>query len=83
MHLHPQIQIPNAFPAVAVECQCWSLNFIPLILQVNPQNKSQFEGISPERAFADFVFAHIILHLVVMNFIGWLVLMHLFPFTFE
>ena len=40
------------------------------IFQVNPQNKSQFEGISPERAFADFVFAHIILHLVVMNFIG-------------
>merc|ERR1712062_85427 len=41
-----------------------------LRLQVNPQNKSQFESISPERAFADFLFAHIILHLVVMNFIG-------------
>ena len=68
---------------LAVECQCSSLNFIAIILQVNPQNKSQFEGISPERAFADFVFAHIILHLVVMNFIGWLSLMHLFPFTFE
>lgn len=68
---------------LAVECQCSSLNFIAIILQVNPQNKSQFEGISPERAFADFVFAHIILHLVVMNFIGWLILMHLFPFTFE
>ena len=55
---------------LAIECQCWSLNFIAIILQVNPQNKSQFEGISPERAFADFVFAHIILHLVVMNFMG-------------
>jgi oligosaccharyltransferase complex subunit epsilon len=41
-----------------------------LRLQVNPQNKNQFYGISPERGFADFVFAHIILHIVVMNFIG-------------
>uniref|UniRef100_A0A3Q4HPL5 Dolichyl-diphosphooligosaccharide--protein glycosyltransferase subunit DAD1 n=1 Tax=Neolamprologus brichardi TaxID=32507 RepID=A0A3Q4HPL5_NEOBR len=29
-----------------------------------------FLSISPERAFADFLFAHTILHLVVMNFIG-------------
>jgi hypothetical protein len=41
-----------------------------LRLQVNPQNKSEFSGISPERAFADFVFANLVLHLVVMNFIG-------------
>ncbi|CAL4122424.1 unnamed protein product [Meganyctiphanes norvegica] len=41
-----------------------------LRLQANPQNKSQFLGISPERGFADFIFAHIILHLVVVNFIG-------------
>jgi len=41
-----------------------------LRLQVNPANKSQFAGISPERAFADFIFAHVILHLIVMNFIG-------------
>ncbi|XP_072387284.1 dolichyl-diphosphooligosaccharide--protein glycosyltransferase subunit DAD1 [Diabrotica undecimpunctata] len=41
-----------------------------LRLQVNPENKSQFSGISPERGFADFIFAHIVLHLVVMNFIG-------------
>ena len=39
-------------------------------VQVNPANKSQFAGISPERAFADFIFAHVILHLIVMNFIG-------------
>ena len=37
---------------------------------MNPSNKDVFFGISPERAFADFVFAHVILHLVVMNFIG-------------
>ena len=41
-----------------------------LRLQVNPANKSQFEKISPERAFADFIFAHVVLHLTVMNFIG-------------
>ncbi|KAG8236855.1 hypothetical protein J437_LFUL017220 [Ladona fulva] len=41
-----------------------------LRLQVNPQNKLQFTGISPERGFADFIFAHLILHLVVVNFIG-------------
>ena len=39
-------------------------------VQVNPANKSQFAGISPERAFADFIFAHVILHLIVKNFIG-------------
>ena len=42
----------------------------PIPRQVNPKNKSQFSGISPERAFADFIFAHILLHLVVINFIG-------------
>ena len=41
-----------------------------LIIQVNPANKAQFAGISHERAFADFIFAHVILHLIVMNFIG-------------
>ncbi|KAK7115458.1 hypothetical protein V1264_001316 [Littorina saxatilis] len=41
-----------------------------LRLQSNPQNKMEFTGISPERSFADFIFAHIILHLVVINFIG-------------
>ncbi len=40
------------------------------LFQINPQNRSQFETISPERAFADFIFAHIILHLVVVNFMG-------------
>ena len=41
-----------------------------LRIQVNPQNKNEFQNISPERAFADFIFAHVILHLVVINFIG-------------
>ena len=41
-----------------------------LRVQINPQNKAEFSGIGPERAFADFIFAHVILHLVVINFIG-------------
>jgi oligosaccharyltransferase complex subunit epsilon len=41
-----------------------------LRLQVNPQNKGVFGDLSNERAFADFIFAHVILHLVVVNFIG-------------
>ena len=39
-------------------------------MQVNPENKSQFGFITQERALADFIFAHVILHLVVFNFIG-------------
>ncbi|KHN73821.1 Dolichyl-diphosphooligosaccharide--protein glycosyltransferase subunit dad-1 [Toxocara canis] len=41
-----------------------------LRIQVNPENKSMFPHISPERAFADFIFAHVILHLVIANFLG-------------
>nr|CAG4652344.1 EOG090X0KAT [Triops cancriformis] len=41
-----------------------------LRLQVNPQNKTEFSKVSPERAFADFIFAHVVLHLTVVNFIG-------------
>lgn len=29
-----------------------------------------FKNVSGERAFADFIFAHVVLHLVVVNFIG-------------
>lgn len=60
----------NAFLSGFISCVGSFILGVCLRLQVNPQNKSQFDGISPERAFADFIFAHIILHLVVMNFIG-------------
>lgn len=40
-----------------------------LRIQVNPENQSQF-NVSAERAFGDFIFAHVILHLVVVNFLG-------------
>jgi len=41
-----------------------------LRIQVNPENKNLFLDISQERAFADFIIAHLLLHLVVVNFIG-------------
>ncbi|XP_060830251.1 dolichyl-diphosphooligosaccharide--protein glycosyltransferase subunit DAD1 [Bombus pascuorum] len=60
----------NSFLSGFISCvSCFVLG-VCLRLQVNPKNKSQFHGISPERGFADFIFAHVILHIVVMNFIG-------------
>ncbi|XP_076048527.1 dolichyl-diphosphooligosaccharide--protein glycosyltransferase subunit [Oratosquilla oratoria] len=60
----------NSFLSGFISCVgCFVLG-VCLRLQANPQNKQQFHSISPERGFSDFIFAHIILHLVVMNFIG-------------
>ncbi|CAH0551460.1 unnamed protein product [Brassicogethes aeneus] len=60
----------NSFLSGFISCvSCFVLG-VCLRLQVNPENKHQFAGISPERGFADFIFAHVVLHLVVMNFIG-------------
>uniref|UniRef100_A0A0N5ADH6 Dolichyl-diphosphooligosaccharide--protein glycosyltransferase subunit DAD1 n=1 Tax=Syphacia muris TaxID=451379 RepID=A0A0N5ADH6_9BILA len=41
-----------------------------LRIQVNPENKALYPNISAERAFADFIFAHVIFHLVIANFLG-------------
>ncbi|KNZ45193.1 hypothetical protein VP01_83g11 [Puccinia sorghi] len=38
--------------------------------QVNPINSNQFDFVSPERAFADFVFGSLILHFFGFNFLG-------------
>jgi len=38
--------------------------------QVNPENQAIFPTISPERAFADFIFGSLILHFFVFNFLG-------------
>lgn len=45
-------------------------SIVCLRIQSNPQNKSHFANISPERAFGDFLIASLVLHLVVINFIG-------------
>ncbi|GIZ43223.1 hypothetical protein CKM354_000645700 [Cercospora kikuchii] len=41
-----------------------------LRIQTNPENKADFERISHERAFADFVFGSLILHFFCVNFIN-------------
>jgi len=43
---------------------------VSLRSQSNPENKSQFSTISPERAFADFVFGSVLLHFFCINFIN-------------
>ncbi|WVZ12282.1 hypothetical protein V8G54_016812 [Vigna mungo] len=40
-----------------------------LRIQVNKENK-EFKDLAPERAFADFVLCNLVLHLVIMNFLG-------------
>ena len=43
---------------------------VNLRLQVNKENSADFKSVTPERAFADFLFGHFVLHLVVTNFMG-------------
>jgi len=60
----------NSFLAGFVSCVGSFILGVCLRVQSNPENKIDFASISPERAFGDFIFAHVVLHLVVMNFIG-------------
>jgi len=41
-----------------------------LRIQTNPDNKTFFSSVSPERAFADYVFGSMILHFFCVNFIN-------------
>jgi len=41
-----------------------------LRIQTNPENKADFESISNERAFADFIFGSLLLHFFCVNFIN-------------
>lgn len=60
----------NSFLAGFISTVASFILGVCLRIQVNDQNKMDFFNIKDERAFADFIFAHIILHLVVINFIG-------------
>merc|ERR1711973_15121 len=60
----------NSFLSGFISCVGTFVLGVCLRIQTNPRNRSEFKGISPERAFADFIFANVVLHLVVMNFIG-------------
>jgi len=41
-----------------------------LRIQTNTENKAEFDQVSPERAFADYVFGSMILHFFCVNFIN-------------
>uniref|UniRef100_A0A8C2HXD7 Dolichyl-diphosphooligosaccharide--protein glycosyltransferase subunit DAD1 n=5 Tax=Cyprininae TaxID=2743694 RepID=A0A8C2HXD7_CYPCA len=60
----------NSFLSGFISCVGSFILAVCLRIQINPQNKRDFLTVSPERAFADFLFAHTVLHLVVVNFVG-------------
>jgi len=60
----------NAFLAGFASCIGQFVLTASLRQQVNPENRSEFPDVSPERAFADFAFGSIILHFFVFNFLG-------------
>merc|ERR1712149_57172 len=60
----------NSFLSGFISCVGSFVLAVCLRIQVNPANETNFKGLSPERAFADFIFAHVIFHLVIVNFIG-------------
>eukprot|EP00735_Rhodelphis_limneticus_P000943 TRINITY_DN11479_c0_g1::TRINITY_DN11479_c0_g1_i1::g.10910::m.10910 TRINITY_DN11479_c0_g1::TRINITY_DN11479_c0_g1_i1::g.10910 ORF type:complete len:124 (+),score=16.09,sp/Q5RBB4/DAD1_PONAB/57.14/1e-39,DAD/PF02109.11/4.1e-45,PIG-F/PF06699.6/0.042,DUF4191/PF13829.1/0.053 TRINITY_DN11479_c0_g1_i1:40-372(+) len=58
----------NAFLAGFLSCVGMFILTVSLRAQVTkPQD---FHGISAERAFIDYIFCNMVLHLVVINFIG-------------
>lgn len=60
----------NAFLSGFISTVASFILGVCLRIQVNTKNKDDFFGLKDQRAFGDFIFAHIILHLVVVNFIG-------------
>ncbi|KAI6151742.1 defender against death DAD protein [Pisolithus tinctorius] len=60
----------NAFLAGFASCIGQFVLTASLRAQVNPGNRSEFNDVSPERAFADFALGSIVLHFFVYNFLG-------------
>ncbi|KIN95657.1 hypothetical protein M404DRAFT_1007268 [Pisolithus tinctorius Marx 270] len=60
----------NAFLAGFASCVGQFVLTASLRAQVNPGNRSEFNDVSPERAFADFALGSIVLHFFVYNFLG-------------
>ncbi|GAU20826.1 hypothetical protein TSUD_120180 [Trifolium subterraneum] len=59
----------NSFLSGVLSCVGTAVLAVSLRIQVNKENK-EFKDIAPERAFADFVLSNVVLHLVIMNFLG-------------
>jgi len=60
----------NSFLSGFISCVTCFVLGVNLRLQVNKENSADFKSVTPERAFADFLFGHFVLHLVVTNFMG-------------
>ena len=48
----------------------YTYSAVSLRVQTTEENKTEFKAVSPERAFADYIFGSIILHFFVVNFIN-------------
>ncbi|XP_078173806.1 dolichyl-diphosphooligosaccharide--protein glycosyltransferase subunit DAD1 [Carex rostrata] len=59
----------NSFLSGILSCVGTAVLAVCLRIQVNKDNK-EFKDLPPERAFADFVLCNLVLHLVIMNFLG-------------
>ncbi|GJR87109.1 RNA-directed DNA polymerase, eukaryota, reverse transcriptase zinc-binding domain protein [Tanacetum coccineum] len=59
----------NSFLSGVLSCVGTAVLAVCLRIQVNKENK-EFKDLPPERAFADFVLCNLVLHLVIMNFLG-------------
>lgn len=64
------IQPFNAFLSGFSACVGQFVLTASLRIQTNFENKAEFETISHERAFADFVLASLLLHFFCVNFIN-------------
>eukprot|EP01025_Chloroclados_australasicus_P024764 TRINITY_DN2483_c0_g1_i1.p4 TRINITY_DN2483_c0_g1~~TRINITY_DN2483_c0_g1_i1.p4 ORF type:complete len:113 (-),score=4.78 TRINITY_DN2483_c0_g1_i1:521-859(-) len=60
----------NAFLAGFFGCLGFLVLTICLRLQVSANNRDQFKGLTPEKAFADYVLCNCVLFLVVWSYIG-------------
>ncbi|KAH0448394.1 hypothetical protein IEQ34_022194 [Dendrobium chrysotoxum] len=59
----------NSFLSGMLSCVGTAVFEIYLRIQVTKENK-EFKDLPLERAFADFVLCNLVLHLVIMNFLG-------------
>ncbi|XP_010505062.1 PREDICTED: dolichyl-diphosphooligosaccharide--protein glycosyltransferase subunit DAD2-like [Camelina sativa] len=59
----------NSFLSGVLSCIGTAVLAVCLRIQVNKENK-EFKNLAPERAFADFVLCNLVLHLVIINFLG-------------
>ncbi|EME30723.1 Dolichyl-diphosphooligosaccharide--protein glycosyltransferase subunit DAD1 [Galdieria sulphuraria] len=63
----------NAFLAGFFSCIGVFVLTVGLRMQLNPQNQSpanRWQRINPSRAFTEWLFCNLVLHIAVINFIG-------------